>query len=187
MVTHSGLRLFYTESASLQPTLPKQSTSGRLAVAEPRSRSRTNSRCRGLDSARNVYIPEPSPVGLGRPDRGENHETPRFSHFLFPYLLLRRTRPPVADRATAPDAKMARRAPPLRRPSKSWAPSLGHQCTQVPVDRGNRRRPLLHRVWPPTSPSLPNHVHRFNSLQCPPRRRERAVALRQPGLGAGAI
>ena len=187
MVTHSGLRLFYTESASLQPTLPKQGTSGRLAVAEPRSRSRTNSRCRGLDSARNVYIPEPSPVGLGRPDRGENHET-RLGSLTFFFLTyfcggpghLWRTEPP---RLTP---KWPRRAP-LRRPSKSWAPSLGHQCTQVPVDRGNRRRPLLHRVWPPTSPSLPNHVHRFNSLQCPPHRRERAVALRQPGLGAGAI
>src|SRR5215831_17864308 len=29
--------------------------------------------------------------------------------------------------------------------------------------------------------ALPNHVHRFDSLQCPPRRRERTVALGQPG------
>jgi hypothetical protein len=33
----------------------------------------------------------------------------------------------------------------------------------------------------PPRPALPNHVHRFDPLQCPPRRRERAVALRQPG------
>jgi hypothetical protein len=33
----------------------------------------------------------------------------------------------------------------------------------------------------PHHPALPNHIHRFDPLQCAPRRRERAVALRQPG------
>src|SRR5262249_994189 len=33
----------------------------------------------------------------------------------------------------------------------------------------------------PPHPAPPNHFHRFDPLQCPPRRRERAVALCQPG------
>jgi hypothetical protein len=33
----------------------------------------------------------------------------------------------------------------------------------------------------PPHPAFPNHVHRFDPLQCPPRTPERAVAFRQLG------